>query len=54
MSAPAEERPIGPDCWWCKERGGKVQIDPYAEEINNEEIKRRFHDQCVDERREEI
>jgi hypothetical protein len=45
---------IWPYCWWCWKRGGKVQIDPYAQEINNEEIKRRFHDHCLTERAEEI
>ena len=41
-------------CWYCEKPGGRRRLDPYAEEIQGERIVRRFHEHCLQERRDDI
>ena len=41
-------------CYWCKRKGGRVQLDQYALEINDKEIEVRLHEACASELAQEI
>jgi hypothetical protein len=41
-------------CEHCGKPGGRVQLDPYSQEINGEEIKMRLHRECVQRRIDDV
>lgn len=41
-------------CYWCKKDGGEVVLDPYVQDVCNEEIEVRLHKECAGELAQEI
>lgn len=48
------EREESEVCHFCGKVGGEYHVDPYAQEINDHTVERRFHDDCLIEQGWEI
>ncbi len=41
-------------CEHCGKRGGRVRIDPWDAEINDKQTKMRLHEECAQERADDV